>query len=131
MIVRTWRGATRAADAATYLEYLTRTGLRSYRETPGNAGVYALQRTTDHPEGGRAEFLLVSFWESDAAVRAFAGDTPERAVFYPDDDHYLVDRDDHVSHYEVVFASGGPGGGPHIPSVAQPVARSVGDPTGR
>jgi len=26
----------------------------------------------------------------------------ERAVFYPEDDRYLIDRDEHVTHYEVV-----------------------------
>jgi hypothetical protein len=36
------------------------------------------------------------------AVRRFAGDDPERAVFYPEDDRYLVARDEHVTHYEVV-----------------------------
>jgi heme-degrading monooxygenase HmoA len=45
---------------------------------------------------------MVSFWESEAAVRAFAGPDIERAVFYPEDDRYLIDRDERVTHYEVV-----------------------------
>jgi len=101
MIARTWRGATRAADADRYLAYLHRTGLSAYQGTPGNAGVLALRRV----RGDRAEFLLVSLWESWEAVRAFAGDEPERAVFYPEDDAFLVDRDLHVDHFEVVYAS--------------------------
>jgi heme-degrading monooxygenase HmoA len=51
----------------------------------------------------RAEFLLVSLWESEAAIRQFAGDDIEKAVFYPEDERFLVERDDHVSHYEVVY----------------------------
>ena len=47
MIARTWRGATRAADAEEYLGYLERTGLRQYRETPGNRGVLCLRRVTE------------------------------------------------------------------------------------
>jgi hypothetical protein len=35
------------------------------------------------------------------AVRAFAGDDPERAVFYPEDDRFLVDRELTVSHYTI------------------------------
>ena len=34
-------------------------------------------------------------------VRAFAGDEIEEAVFYPEDDRYLVERDLSVDHYEV------------------------------
>ncbi|HEY9449516.1 MAG TPA: hypothetical protein VIQ74_13705 [Gemmatimonadaceae bacterium] len=107
MIARTWRGATSAADADEYLAYLHETGFSKYRATPGNVAVYGLRRTIDGPDGPRAEFLLVSLWESMDAMRNFAGSDPARAVFYPRDDHFLVDRDEHVNHYEVVFADSG------------------------
>jgi len=32
---------------------------------------------------------LVSLWDDLAAVRRFAGDEPQRAVYYPDDDKYF------------------------------------------
>lgn len=99
MIARTWRGATRAADAETYLRYLQDTGLGEYRETPGNLGVLGLRRVAD----GRAEFLLITLWESEAAIREFAGDDPEQAVFYPEDERFLVKADRTVSHYEIAF----------------------------
>ena len=51
----------------------------------------------------RAEFLLVSLWDSEDAIRQFAGDDIEKAVFYPEDDRFLVERENRVSHYEVVF----------------------------
>jgi heme-degrading monooxygenase HmoA len=98
MIARTWRGATRAEDAEAYLRYLHETGFRAFRETPGNLGALGLRRIVDR----KAEFVVVSFWESEEAVRRFAGDDPERAVFYPEDDRFLVERDNHVSHFEVV-----------------------------
>jgi heme-degrading monooxygenase HmoA len=100
MIVRTWRGATSAADADRYLAYLHETGLREYRAVPGNQGVLALRRIV----GDRAEFLLLSFWESEAAIRAFAGDPLDRAVFYPEDDRFLVDKDLQVDHFDLVFS---------------------------
>jgi heme-degrading monooxygenase HmoA len=99
MIARTWRGATRAEDAESYLEYLHQTGLAEYRKIEGNRGVMALRRVVDN----KAEFLILSFWDSDAAIRQFAGDDIENAVFYPEDERFLVERDTHVSHYEVVF----------------------------
>ena len=57
---------------------------------------------------------MVSVWESAAAVRRFVGDgrdgttgaAGDRAVFYPEDDRYLVDRDEQVAHFDVVFAEG-------------------------
>ncbi len=102
-VARTWRGATRLEDAESYLEYLRRTGLRSYRETPGNLGVIALRRSRE----STAEFLLLSLWESEESIRGFAGVPIDRAVFYPEDARFLVDRDEHVDHFEVVFQDGG------------------------
>ncbi len=107
MIARTWRGATRAEDADAYLRYLHDTGFAGYRETPGNVGAFGLRRVVD----GRAEFLLVSLWESEDAVRRFAGEDVERAVFFPEDDRFLVERDERVEHFEVVYqASASPVG---------------------
>lgn len=67
-------------------------------DTDVNQGVFALRRSV----GDRVEFLFLSFWDSIAAVRRFAGEDYGRAVFYPEDDRYLIDRDLHVDHYEVV-----------------------------
>ena len=98
MIARTWRGATKASDGDAYVEYLQQTGIREYKETPGNKGVIMLRRELD----GKTEFVLVSLWDSWDAVRAFAGPQPEKAVFYPEDDRFLVVKDLHVDHYEVI-----------------------------
>ena len=53
---------------------------------------------------GRTEVLTVSWWESLAAIIGFAGSDIEAAVFYPEDDEYLVDRETTVSHFEVAAA---------------------------
>jgi hypothetical protein len=44
---------------------------------------------------------MFTLWDSMDAVKAFAGDRPEVAVYYPEDDRYLVERGEFVSHYEV------------------------------
>jgi heme-degrading monooxygenase HmoA len=100
LIARIWRGSTRKTDASAYVDYLRETGLREYRATPGNHGAWVLWR----PVGDRAEFITLSFWESRDAIRGFAGDEIERAVFYPEDDRFLVERELTVEHYEVVAA---------------------------
>jgi heme-degrading monooxygenase HmoA len=66
--------------------------------TPGNRGFSVLHR----PDGDREEFLTISLWESLDVIRAFAGDDIDRAVFYPEDERYLVERELTVSHFEYV-----------------------------
>jgi heme-degrading monooxygenase HmoA len=102
MIVRIWRGVVAAGDADAYADYMLGTGVAGYTRSAGNEGVYMLRRPT---EAG-TEFLMVSMWTSMDAVRAFAGDDPERAVFYPEDDRFLIDRDHTVRHYEVAASAG-------------------------
>jgi len=97
MIARIWRGAVAQADGDAYAEYMDGTGMAGYKNTPGNRGAWMLRRDVD----GKTEFLMFTLWESIKAVKAFAGDQPEIAVFYPEDDRYLVEREETVSHYEV------------------------------
>ena len=100
MIARTWRGTTKAERADEYLEYLKETGVNEYAATEGNRGVFVLRRISD----GTAEFLLVSLWDPMDDVKRFAGEQAERAVFYPEDDEFLVDREVEAIHYEVLVA---------------------------
>ena len=92
-----WRGAVRRDDAESYADYIVRTGMAEYRSTPGNQGAWMLSREV----GDRTEVLTFSLWESLDAVKAFAGDDYETAVYYPKDDRYLVERDDVCAHYDV------------------------------
>jgi heme-degrading monooxygenase HmoA len=98
MVARIWRGAARAADADAYAEYMRRTGIAGYRSTPGNRGAWMLRRNV----GDKTEFVMLTLWDSVDAVKAFAGEDYERAVFYPEDDRYLIERDLTSAHYEVV-----------------------------
>ena len=100
MIARVWRGWTAKEDGDAYVEYLKATGMKESRETPGNRGVYVLRRS----QGEREEFVTVTLWESLEAVASFAGDEVERAVFFPEDDRYLVERELSVAHYEIAHA---------------------------
>jgi heme-degrading monooxygenase HmoA len=97
MIARIWRGMTAASNADEYLEYLRLTGMREYKETDGNRGVFVLRRT----QGEHTEFILLSLWESMDAVRRFAGENADIAKYYPRDAHYLLELEPHVRHYEV------------------------------
>lgn len=98
-IARIWRGVTAAERADEYLAYLERTGVSACRATEGNLGVRVHRRV----DGGTAEFLFVSIWESYDAIRRFAGDDYERAVYYPEDQAFLLELEPNVAHYDVVF----------------------------
>ncbi|MFC0680521.1 hypothetical protein ACFFGH_22030 [Lysobacter korlensis] len=98
-IMRIWSGKIRTVDREVYAAYVDETGIREYRSTPGNLEAYLLLR--DLPDGV-TEILAVSHWESRAAIEAFAGQDIDRAVYYPEDDRYLVERDEVVRHFEVV-----------------------------
>ncbi len=97
MIARLWRGWTSLDDADAYVAYVERTGIEGYRATPGNRGAWILRRL----HADRAEICTLSFWDSLDAIRAFAGEDVEQAVFFPEDDRYLIDRELRVAHYEV------------------------------
>jgi len=102
VVVRSWRGSTAAADADRYVGYMNETGVAGLAATPGNQGVQMWRRV----EGDRAEFVVVSYWDSRDSIRAFAGDDIEVARFYPEDEEYLVERDLHCTHYDLVASLG-------------------------
>jgi heme-degrading monooxygenase HmoA len=97
MIARIWRGAVRSTDADEYARYMRDTGVADYLATPGNLSATMLRRDL----GDRTEFVMFTTWESMEAIEAFAGDDPVRAVFYPEDERFLIERDETVAHYEV------------------------------
>lgn len=98
MIARTWHGVTDASKANEYLDYLKKTGVPEYQETEGNLGVYVLRRV----DGARAHFLLLTLWESEDAIKRFAGSEMEKAKYYPEDEKFLLELEPTVTHYEVL-----------------------------
>lgn len=101
MIARSWDGLTRAEQADEYAEYVRRSGVADLLATPGNRGVYVLRRR----EGDEARFRVVSFWDSMDGIRRFAGDDPERARYYPEDERFLKALDPRVQHFDVVTSA--------------------------
>jgi len=98
MIARQWMGETLESDADTYSKYLEETGVGEIRATKGNQAVWLLRRIHE----GRAVFMVLSLWDSFESIKAFAGPDYERAVYYPEDEKFLLKFDPHVTHYEVM-----------------------------
>lgn len=97
MIARIWGGAVRGEDGDRYAKHMREVALADYDAVPGNRLVLMLRR----PVASREEFVMVTVWDSFDAIRAFAGDDPERAKFYPGIDDLLVERGEVVEHYDV------------------------------
>ncbi|HSP76792.1 MAG TPA: hypothetical protein VLO31_11345 [Cryobacterium sp.] len=97
-VMRSWTGWIEPGSRDAYNDYLELTGLTGYRRSPGNLGAIAVFR--DLPDG-RCEVRTISFWRSREDIAAFAGPDIEAAVFYPEDDAYLIDREHTVTHFDV------------------------------
>ena len=82
------------------------------RSTPSTSARRASPSTSKLPGTGapgcsgdereRTEFIALSLWESENAIRAFAGDDIGAVVLYPEDQRYVIGGDSTVTHYQVV-----------------------------
>lgn len=99
MIARIWHGTTTIAKANAYMEeYFHKTGLADYQTTEGNLGVLVLRQDEDE----QADFLMITLWESQDAIKKFAGDDINQARYYPEDHHYFAELEPNVAHYDVL-----------------------------
>lgn len=103
MLARIWHGITPISKADEYGEFLNRTGVTDYQATEGNLGVRVLRRIEDE----QAHFLIITFWDSIEAIKRFAGGDFEKARYYPEDKDYLLEFEEKVTHYEVIFSADG------------------------
>ena len=98
MIARIWRGATPLFKADDYFRYMKKTGLKESTGVKGNCGVLILRK--DHQE--RAEFHFISLWESMDVIKKFSGSDVTKAVYYPEDEDYLIEMEPNVAHHRVL-----------------------------
>jgi len=96
MITRIWHGRTSLQHADSYLDFLLNDGTREYRETQGNLSIKVWRRK----EHDCCHFYTVTEWESLEAVKRFAGEDYEKAVYYPEDEGILLEFEEKVYHYD-------------------------------
>jgi heme-degrading monooxygenase HmoA len=104
-IVRTWSARADSAGAGNYSRYFADMLLPQLRELPGFGGGYLLRRDLD--EGGTVELTTHTFWESVAAIHAFAGDDITRSIVEPEAQAMLHDFDRTAAHRNVVVDARG------------------------
>ena len=99
LTVRTWSATADAEGAGNYGRYFTGTLLPGLRKLPGFEGAYLLRRELDG--NGTVELTAHTFWESPAAIRAFAGADITVAIVEPEARAMLLDFDRAVTHRSV------------------------------
>jgi len=100
MILRLWKARSTVEKASEYIQYATTKVFPALSAMEGHRGAYLLRRTLD----GASEFVVLTLWQSMAAVRRFARDNPEKAVVDPPARAMLASLDDSVAHFEVVHS---------------------------
>jgi heme-degrading monooxygenase HmoA len=104
MIARIWHGVTMADKADAFMQFVRKTGEQAYLKSPGNQGVHVLRRRFDD----KAEFLLVSFWDSIESIKLFAGEDYKKAVYpYVEDKLFLIELEIEVKHFDVITKPNG------------------------
>lgn len=100
MIVRLWHGRTKREDAEQYEQFMRVRAAPDYGSVAGLLNVYFTRRD----EGAVTHFLLITVWDSIEAVRRFAGEHPEKAKYYAEDDGFLLEKEENVDLYDVFLS---------------------------
>ena len=98
MITRLWRGWTSPAHAGAYERFLVGELFPSMRSIEGFHGAEVLRRE----DGRDVVFVVLTRFESMAAVKGFAGEDPDRAVIEPTARQLLSRYDERAEHFETV-----------------------------
>jgi hypothetical protein len=100
MITRIWRGWTTRENATAYQSLLLDEIFPSIasRNVKGYRGISLVRRDQDT----EVEFVTIMWFDSIAAVRAFAGDNYEIAVVPAKARAILSRLDEHSAHYETI-----------------------------
>ena len=99
MIVRSWSARATEDGAKLYEAHFRRKVLPELERLEGQRGAMLLRRI----EGDEVALQVLSFWDSRASIRAFAGDQIDVAVVEEDARAVLSGFDTHVDHYETVI----------------------------
>ena len=101
VIERMWSARTTREGAAAYAAYFARAVLPELAAVAGYLGGRLLQRKM--PDAATTELVVVTRWESLAAIRRFAGAQIDRAVVHDEAAALFSDYDRTVRHFEIVL----------------------------
>ncbi len=98
MISRHWTGIARRDCAVRYVAHLEEETFPSLASLAGFVHATILKREVN----AGTEFRVITVWESEQSIRAFAGADVEAAVVPDKAEAMMVEYDRRAVHYEVV-----------------------------
>jgi len=99
MIVRMWHGRVDSSKSDEYAEFMKQRAAPDYSSVDGLQKLLFLRKD----ERDVTHFLLVTYWDSMESVKKFAGEEPEKAKYYPEDDQFLLEKEELSALYEVFY----------------------------
>lgn len=116
-ILRRWTARATHDGARAYVRYFDQTLSSALAQIPGHLG--ALVMTRDLDADGAVEIVVETSWTSHAAITAFAGPEPTRAVVEVEARPLLTDFDENVTHHEIRLDTARPQ--PPVGALARPI----------
>ena len=101
MIGRVWSARTTPSLSSAYLAHFSQQVQPSLQKLTGFLGF----TVCTHSSAAETQVVVTTYWESLAAIDAFAGPDRESAVVAPEAAALLTDYDRRVGHYAVALAS--------------------------
>ena len=98
-IMRLWHGKVPIEKADEYEKFMIERAAPDYGSVNGLLKIYFQRKD----ENSIAYFLLVTIWDSMESIIKFAGDEPELAKYYVEDDNFLLEKEKYTSMYEIFF----------------------------
>ena len=97
MIARIWHGRTQVEDYEAYTEFMKDKAIPDYRKTNGYVKLIFLRNIRENA----GHFTLITFWGNLEVIKNFAGEDFEKAKYYAEDENFLLEFEEKVTHYEV------------------------------
>lgn len=97
--MRTWHGEVPTHKADAYEQFMIERAAPDYGSVEGLLQTFFQRRD----EGEVAHFLLVTLWDSIESMKRFAGEQPEIAKYYPEDEDYLLSKERHSKIYRIFY----------------------------
>jgi len=98
-MMRLWHGEVAFDKADEYEKFMIEKAAPDYSSVDGLLNL-SFQRKD---EKLKSHFLLVTIWDSLESIKTFAGEEPELAKYYPEDDYFLLEKEKYSSIYEIFY----------------------------
>lgn len=98
-MMRLWHGEVAIDKADDYEKFMIERAAPDYSSINGLLNLYFQRKD----EATKAHFLLVTIWDSLDSIKEFAGEKPEIAKYYLEDDVYLLGKENHSPIYNIFY----------------------------